>query len=200
VVAAAIELAGRGIRANVISPGPIDTGWMTPEIRHAAVAELRPAGLEALPIPPTSCDSSCLTPEAGSPVRFSTAVAGSRHRGEVRTRTALCRAIPGVAQHAAQVDDHLLVNVLPGRRPEEFELGPYFDGDPAVMTHGDLADSFQQRHDRPPLNVVAGGMLHDLAHRIAMTVVKMLWSRRGHVPTLPTHCCDTWRRDRPVCR
>lgn len=43
VVAAAGELASRGIRANVINPGPIDTGWMTPEIREAAVAQT-PAG------------------------------------------------------------------------------------------------------------------------------------------------------------
>jgi 3-oxoacyl-[acyl-carrier protein] reductase len=43
VVAAAVELASRGIRANVINPGPIDTGWMTPEIRAAALAQT-PAG------------------------------------------------------------------------------------------------------------------------------------------------------------
>ena len=34
VIAAAIELGYRGLRANVINPGPIDTGWMTPEIRR----------------------------------------------------------------------------------------------------------------------------------------------------------------------
>lgn len=34
VIAAAVELGPRGIRANVINPGPIDTGWMTPEIRE----------------------------------------------------------------------------------------------------------------------------------------------------------------------
>ena len=43
VVAAAVELGSRGIRANVINPGPIDTGWMTAEIREACLAQT-PAG------------------------------------------------------------------------------------------------------------------------------------------------------------
>lgn len=43
VVAAAVELGNRGIRANVINPGPIDTGWMTPDIRQAGQAQT-PAG------------------------------------------------------------------------------------------------------------------------------------------------------------
>jgi 3-oxoacyl-[acyl-carrier protein] reductase len=43
VIAAAVELASRGVRANVINPGPIDTGWMTPEIR-AACLDQTPAG------------------------------------------------------------------------------------------------------------------------------------------------------------
>ncbi|HEY0001082.1 MAG TPA: SDR family oxidoreductase, partial [Actinoplanes sp.] len=32
-----------GVRANVINPGPVDTGWMTPEIRHAGLRQT-PAG------------------------------------------------------------------------------------------------------------------------------------------------------------
>lgn len=39
VLASAHELADVGLRANVINPGPIDTGWMTDEIRAAGVAE-----------------------------------------------------------------------------------------------------------------------------------------------------------------
>lgn len=43
VIAAAHELADRGVRSNVINPGPVDTGWMTDEIRAAGTAQT-PAG------------------------------------------------------------------------------------------------------------------------------------------------------------
>ncbi|MFF2054080.1 SDR family oxidoreductase [Leifsonia sp. NPDC058194] len=39
VQAAAVELAPRGITANLINPGPIDTGWMTPDLAAALAAE-----------------------------------------------------------------------------------------------------------------------------------------------------------------
>lgn len=43
VAAAAVELGPRGLRANVINPGPIDTGWMSDEIREAGLQQT-PAG------------------------------------------------------------------------------------------------------------------------------------------------------------
>ena len=43
VLAAAHELGNRGLRTNVINPGPIDTGWMDESIRSAARAQ-QPTG------------------------------------------------------------------------------------------------------------------------------------------------------------
>ncbi|WP_245916880.1 SDR family oxidoreductase [Nocardioides gansuensis] len=43
VVAAAVELGARGVRAIVVNPGPIDTGWMSPEIRELGTRQT-PAG------------------------------------------------------------------------------------------------------------------------------------------------------------
>ena len=48
VIAATAELADRGLRANVINPGPIDTGWMNDEIRESATAGT-PAGRTGTP-------------------------------------------------------------------------------------------------------------------------------------------------------
>ena len=43
VIAAARELGPQGISANVLNPGPVDTGWMTPEIRDELTAQ-QPGG------------------------------------------------------------------------------------------------------------------------------------------------------------
>jgi 3-oxoacyl-[acyl-carrier protein] reductase len=43
VIAAARELGPQGISANVLNPGPVDTGWMDDEIREALTAQ-QPGG------------------------------------------------------------------------------------------------------------------------------------------------------------
>lgn len=39
VIAAARELSGRGITANVVNPGPVDTGWMSEDLRGSVLAQ-----------------------------------------------------------------------------------------------------------------------------------------------------------------
>ncbi|WP_158865139.1 SDR family oxidoreductase [Leifsonia sp. AG29] len=39
VTAAAVELGHLGITANLVNPGPIDAGWMTPDLAEALAAE-----------------------------------------------------------------------------------------------------------------------------------------------------------------
>ncbi|RCK68498.1 SDR family NAD(P)-dependent oxidoreductase [Desertihabitans brevis] len=43
VLAAAHELADRGLRSNVINPGPVDTGWMDDAVHASALAQ-QPTG------------------------------------------------------------------------------------------------------------------------------------------------------------
>jgi 3-oxoacyl-[acyl-carrier protein] reductase len=43
VIAAAKELAPLGISANALNPGPVDTGWMSPETRESLTA-MQPGG------------------------------------------------------------------------------------------------------------------------------------------------------------
>ena len=48
VLAAAVELADLRVSANVVNPGPTDTGWMTPELHHR-LAERTPLGRVGTP-------------------------------------------------------------------------------------------------------------------------------------------------------
>jgi 3-oxoacyl-[acyl-carrier protein] reductase len=43
VIAASRELGDQGIRANVVNPGPVDTGWMNDDLR-AQIARRQPTG------------------------------------------------------------------------------------------------------------------------------------------------------------
>ena len=93
------------------------------------------------------------------------------------TRTPISRAlswaVASAGQHPAQVHDHLIINVLADGRHEEFQLGSDLDSDLAVVTYGNRADSFQQRHHRSPFDVVAGRMLEDLAKSIPVAAVEV---------------------------
>ena len=49
VLSAAHEFGDRGLLANVINPGPVDTGWMTDDIRQSSTA-MQPTGRLGTPV------------------------------------------------------------------------------------------------------------------------------------------------------
>ena len=62
VIAAARELGHLGIRSNVVNPGPIDTGWMTPE--HVdEVIRANPRGRAGRPADPAALVSFLCSPD-----------------------------------------------------------------------------------------------------------------------------------------
>ncbi len=64
VLAAAHELGHLGLRSNVINPGPIDTGWMTEEIRAAGLAQ-QPLGRLGTPTDTANLVRFLLSPQGG---------------------------------------------------------------------------------------------------------------------------------------
>ena len=64
VIAAAIELADRGISANALNPGPIDTGWMDDELR-ALLTRQTPAGRLGTPQDTANVVGFLLSPAGG---------------------------------------------------------------------------------------------------------------------------------------
>ncbi|HEX4400843.1 MAG TPA: SDR family oxidoreductase [Galbitalea sp.] len=64
VIAAATELASRGITANVVNPGPIDTGWMSPELVEKLAAQT-PAGRLGAPGDTAALVSFLLSEDGG---------------------------------------------------------------------------------------------------------------------------------------
>ncbi len=64
VLAAGQELAGRGITANVINPGPVDTGWMTSEL-IAEIVSSTPLGRLGTPRDAAHLVGFLCSPEGG---------------------------------------------------------------------------------------------------------------------------------------
>ncbi|OMH36793.1 SDR family oxidoreductase [Tersicoccus sp. Bi-70] len=64
VIAAAKELGGQGIRANVVNPGPVDTGWMDDAVRSELTA-LQPTGRLGTPDDAAALIAFLLSPDGG---------------------------------------------------------------------------------------------------------------------------------------
>ncbi|MFJ3028275.1 SDR family oxidoreductase [Curtobacterium sp. NPDC087080] len=64
IVGAAIELGDVRVSANLVNPGPNDTGWMTEEIREAAVAQT-PLGRPSMPTDTAALVGFLLGPDGG---------------------------------------------------------------------------------------------------------------------------------------
>ena len=64
VLAAAVELAELRVSANVVNPGPTDTGWLTPDL-HARLAERTPLGRVGTPDDAAALVGFLCSPDGG---------------------------------------------------------------------------------------------------------------------------------------
>lgn len=64
VIAAAVELAPLGVSANVVNPGPVDTGWMDEDTREACI-RATPAGRLGTPDDTADLVTFLLSPQGG---------------------------------------------------------------------------------------------------------------------------------------
>jgi 3-oxoacyl-[acyl-carrier protein] reductase len=62
VIAAARELGPLGISSNVLNPGPVDTGWMTPEVRESGTRQ-QPGGRLGTPADVAGTVAFLLSPD-----------------------------------------------------------------------------------------------------------------------------------------
>jgi hypothetical protein len=106
-------------------------------------------------------------------------------------------SITGVAQHPAEVNNGLSVDVLVSGRIEVLGLRPDGHGNlAAALLHG-RADRLQQRLHGMPFDVVAHRMLEDLPQRVAVMAAQVLWLWRRHARSrlsrgsLPLHTIIT---------
>src|SRR5882724_9218862 len=86
--------------------------------------------------------------------------------------------VAGRGEHVTEVDDHLGVDVLAGWMVEDLALGADRDGDLAAVD-GDRADRVEQRGHRVPFDVVAHGVLEDLAQRVPVVIVEVRFDFLG---------------------
>ena len=62
IISAARELGPRGISANVLNPGPIDTGWMTDDVRES-LTRMQPMGRLGQPTDVAAVVAFLVSPE-----------------------------------------------------------------------------------------------------------------------------------------
>lgn len=99
VLAAAHELSHLQLRANVINPGPVDTGWMTDDVRGELTA-MQPTGrLGTAADTATSCGSYCPNEASGSMVSCCTATEVSPRAGFRSDAQTCFRVEAGLRSH-----------------------------------------------------------------------------------------------------
>jgi len=91
----------------------------------------------------------------------------------IRNRFCAVRCVPGLSQHTAQVDGHLLVDVFAPGFLEYFCLGSQGHRELAVVLVGYGSEVLEHGEDLAPLDIPAGRVLEDFHDRVAMVTAQV---------------------------